>query len=285
MRAALATAFVALFVLPAAAGRYIMQRGETLEHVAKAHGCSTDALMRANGVDTTLIKAGTVIQIPACNVRARAQVRAHRAAPRPDDRARRALAVIDGTSVVDEPEADVAGERLPSGDGYRIRRPHRAFGEPHVIEHLRGTIATVRALYPGVHTLAIGDLSARGGGKIADHLSHRSGLDVDLGFFFHEVPEGYPDRFVAANDQLDLEATWALLTGFARTSHLPDGVSMIFLDEGIQERLHRWARKRGVPDEQLAQILQYPRPRDSHAGLVRHWPNHADHMHVRFRSK
>lgn len=280
MRAALATAALALFVAPASAGRHTMQRGETLEHVAKAHGCSVDAVMRANRVDTTLIKAGTVVRVPACGGRAKTVRHS-------DDRARRALAVIDDAPapVQPRPHTGVATARLPAGEGYHMRRPHRAFGEPHVVGHVKRTIAAVRALHPEVHELAIGDLSAEGGGKIADHLSHRTGLDVDLGLYFRVVPDGYPAHFVAANDDLDLEATWALLVAFAQTTHLDDGVSMIFLDDGIQERLHRWARRRGVPDEQLGQILQYPRPRDSLAGLVRHWPHHADHLHVRFKAK
>jgi hypothetical protein len=149
---------------------------------------------------------------------------------------------------------------------------------------LKQAIALVRALYPDVHTLAIGDISAEHGGKLANHLSHRTGPDVDVGFFFHTMPEGYPYKFVAANADLDLEATWALLTAFARTQPLDDGVQMIFLDYDIQARLHAWARKRGTPDEQLAQILQYPRGEESFSGLVRHWPNHTDHMHVRFKA-
>ncbi|HET9484100.1 MAG TPA: hypothetical protein VFO79_09100, partial [Xanthomonadales bacterium] len=102
-------------------------------------------------------------------------------------------------------------------------------------------------------------------------------------FYFHRVPAGYPDAFAPANGDLDLAATWALLTAFARTSHLDDGVQMIFLDYDVQARLHQWARKRGTPDDQLAQLLQYPRGKDSLSGLVRHWPNHADHLHVRFK--
>jgi murein endopeptidase len=134
-----------------------------------------------------------------------------------------------------------------------------------------------------VHTLAIGDLSARRGGKIADHQSHQSGLDVDVGFYFHHVPDGYPDRFVAANADLDLAATWALLTAFIRTADLDTGVQTIFLDYDVQARLHAYARQRGTPDADLAMIFQYPRGKDALAGLVRHWPSHADHMHVRFK--
>ena len=34
----------------------------------------------------------------------------------------------------------------------------------------------------------------------------------------------------------------------------------------------------------VAALLQYPRGKDKQVGLVRHWPNHADHLHVRFKS-
>lgn len=300
----LLTLGLALAAVPVQAGRHTVQRGETLEHVAKVYGCTTDAVLRANRLKNTLVKAGTVVTIPSCHVGARTRTRTRatrRDANDLDDRAERALAVIDGTSVVTatrttevdsgEPSESIGqpwngrlenGEVLPQGDGYQIRRPQRAYGASHVVEHLQGAIAGVRAMYD-VHTLAIGDLSARGGGKIGDHHSHQSGLDVDVGFYFHTVPDGYPARFVAASDELDLDAMWALTTAFARTTDLDTGVQMIFLDYAVQERLYKFAKKRGTPDDDLAMIFQYPRGKDTLAGLVRHWPNHADHFHVRFK--
>ena len=41
--------------------------------------------------------------------------------------------------------------------------------------------AAVRARFPTVHTLAIGDLSVKQGGAITQHRSHQSGRDVDIG--------------------------------------------------------------------------------------------------------
>ncbi len=294
---------LALFAGSASADTHVMERGETLEHVARFYGCSTEALMKANNVKTTLVRAGVVVRIPTGNVKARARQRA----TSPEAKAEAALAVIDGASVVktaraadviepaeetDGPTESVGqpwngklvnGERMPRGEGYQLRRPQRAFGASHVVEHLQHAIGEVRALYPDVHTLAIGDLSQRGGGKIGDHLSHQSGLDVDVGFYFTRVPDGYPDAFVAANSELDLQATWALLTSFIRTSDLETGVQMIFLDYDVQARLYKFAKQRGTPDEELAAIFQYPRGKDTLAGIVRHWPRHADHLHVRFK--
>ena len=294
---------VALLAATADAGTHVMQRGETLEHVAKVYGCTTEAVQRANNAKTVLVRAGTVVRIPECSVKARAKQRVSSA----EAKAEAALAVIDGASVVKtaraadvvEPAGDdgpteslgqpwngklVNGERMPRGEGYQLRRPQRAFGASHVVEHLQRAIAEVRALYPDVHTLAIGDLSQRGGGKIGDHHSHQSGLDVDVGFYFSRVPEGYPDTFVAANSDLDLQATWALLTSFTRTSDLETGVQMIFLDYDVQARLYKFARQRGTPEKDLAVIFQYPRGKDTLAGIVRHWPHHADHLHVRFKA-
>lgn len=289
---------LAVLTVTAEAGTHVMQRGETLEHVAKLYGCSTESVMRANKVSTTLVPAGRTVIVPACGV---GKTRTRTLRDDRDVRAQKALAVIDGTAVVkssrakeiDEPGDSesvgkpwngrlVNGEALPQGDGYRIRRPHRAYGASHVVEHLQRAIAGVRAMYD-VHTLAIGDLSAPEGGKIGDHHSHQSGLDVDVGFYFHRVPEGYPDTFVAANADLDLEATWALLTAFVRTAELDTGVQMIFLDYDVQKRLYDFAKKRGTPDADLQAIFQYPRRKDTLAGIVRHWPHHGDHLHVRFK--
>jgi murein endopeptidase len=146
-------------------------------------------------------------------------------------------------------------------------------------------IGEVRALYPDVHTLAIGDLSAPHGGKLAAHRSHQTGLDIDVGFFFTQPPDGYPERFAAADHTLDLQATWALLTAFARTADLDNGVSMMFLDYAVQRRLYTWAQKRGTPEADLEHLFQYPRGKDTQVGLIRHWPNHADHVHVRFKPR
>lgn len=297
---------LALLAATVSAGTHVVERGETLEHVAKVYGCTTEAVLKANNLNTTLVKAGTVVRIPACNVKARAKQRAPRVTSA-EAKAEAALAVIDGASVVktarppdvvepaegDDAKAEslgqpwngklLNGERMPRGEGYQLRRPQRAFGASHVVEHLQHAIAEVRALYPDVHTLAIGDLSQRGGGKIGDHHSHQSGLDVDVGFYFTRVPDGYPDRFVAATSELDLQATWALLTSFVRTSDLDTGVQVIFLDYDVQARLYKFAKQRGTPEQDLAVIFQYPRGKDTLAGIVRHWPHHADHLHVRFK--
>jgi hypothetical protein len=285
---------------PAAAERVVVQRGETLEHVALAYGCTTEQVERANHLAISLVPAGTVVEVPTCSKRASARPSN---ASDDDSRAKQALAVIDGATWVKPATAllpvPVSGPvpvpvpvdethwssmlahaaKLGPGAGYVVRHPARAFGEKYVVEYLRHSIGEVRALYPNVPTLAIGDLSAEHGGKISDHVSHQTGVDVDVGFYFQTTVE----HFAAAGPTFDLEANWALLAAFARTAALDDGVKMIFLDYDIQRRLYDFARQRGTPERELEFMFQYPRGRDELSGLVRHWPGHDNHFHVRFK--
>jgi murein endopeptidase len=279
----------------ASAERVVVQRGETLVHVAAAHGCTTEVVERANHVDTSLVKAGTIVEVPNCG-RITSRARSRERVPEDDDaKAKHALAVIDGATwvpawapVVNPAEAVGApwagqlanASKLETGEGYVVKRPARSFGTKHLLEHLRGAIGEVRALYPNVPTLAIGDISAEYGGKISDHRSHQSGLDVDVGFYF---TSGAVTTFADAGSAFDLEANWALLAAFTRIAALDDGVQMIFLDYDIQHRLYDFAKRRGTPDHELDYIFQYPRGRDELSGLVRHWPGHGNHFHVRFK--
>ncbi|MEP6864997.1 MAG: penicillin-insensitive murein endopeptidase [Deltaproteobacteria bacterium] len=313
-----------LIAVPASAERYVVQPGETIEPAAVSHGCSVELVERINHLNTSIVKPGTVIEVPSCRNAKRSNADANAS---DDARAKQALAAIDGATWVTNVPTDPAPvsapaaahvaprerlfgppdlrdshegslgvpwagalthpAKLDAGDGYVVRRPSRAFGAKHVIDQLRAAIGEVHALYPDVHTLAIGDLSAEHGGKISDHHSHQSGLDVDVGFYFTKLPAGYPSTFIDASGSsaLDLEATWALLAAFSRTAALDDGVQMIFLDYDLQRRLYAYAKHRGTPERELDFMFQYPHGRDELTGLVRHWPGHANHMHVRFKPK
>ena len=173
--------------------------------------------------------------------------------------------------------------RLRSGDRYHIRRPHRAFGTRTTVEHTRAAITSTLEQFPNLHVLAIGDLSARHGGWISEHGSHQSGRDVDLGLFYKQQPSGYPASFVNATSKtLHTAAMWALISRLVRTENRDGGVKMMFLDFELQGVIYRWAKANGVSTKRLDRIFQYPHGRGAAAGIVRHEPNHADHLHVRF---
>jgi len=172
--------------------------------------------------------------------------------------------------------------QLAEGDGYVIRRPWRSFGTRTTVDFVHHAILDIRTRFPDTHVLAIGDLSQRAGGAITEHHSHQSGRDADIGLIYKEQPPGFPKSFVTATEHnLDSAATFALLSDFAETAKLDGGAQMIFLDYNVQGILYRWAKEHGVDPDKLDRLFEYPHR--GTPGLVRHCPNHDNHMHVRFK--
>lgn len=173
--------------------------------------------------------------------------------------------------------------KLDEGEGYTIRRPGRAFGTRATVEIIEQVLADVVAEFPENHVLGIGDISAEHGGAITQHASHQAGRDVDIGLYYVEKPSSYPEDFInATEDNLDAEATYALVDRFAKARKLDGGVMMMFLDYEVQGILYHWAKDHGVDEEHLGWLFQYPKGRGAD-GFVRHVPNHANHIHVRFK--
>jgi murein endopeptidase len=171
---------------------------------------------------------------------------------------------------------------LPEGDGYVIRRPWRAFGTRTTVEIIHHALVDFREQFPDSHVLAVGDISQESGGQITQHHSHQSGRDVDIGLVYKSKPESFPREFVHATaDNLDCEATYALLEEFAETAHEDGGVQVIFMDFTVQGLLYHWAQDHGEDQDILDKLFQYPNRGGS--GLVRHVVNHDNHMHVRFK--
>ncbi|MCA9675846.1 MAG: penicillin-insensitive murein endopeptidase [Kofleriaceae bacterium] len=268
----------------------VVEDGQTLYGIAKRYDCSVKELQRANDLKGSMIFAGQTLVVPDCEPGKSGGKGKGKKAKAP----RKEIAVYakPGKVLVKTKKGQSIGrpwdghlenpDKLPKGKGYFIRRPARAYGTAHMIRHIQKAIAAVRKRFPRVHTLAIGDLSDKDGGQISDHHSHRTGRDVDIGFYFKKKPSGYPDSFVSYTDaELDLPATWALLYAFARTADSPNGVQAIFLDYKVQKKLYDWAKDHGVPVKYLDSIFQYP-DRDG-GGLIKHEPSHDNHLHVRFK--
>jgi murein endopeptidase len=174
--------------------------------------------------------------------------------------------------------------QLRLGDGAHIRRPWRAFGTRTAVHHTQRVIEETLELIPPTHVLGIGDMSAERGGPVSDHHSHQSGRDLDVGLFYKRRPSGYPSGFIAGTEEnLDAEAMWTLISKFAATANRDGGVQIIYLDYDVQGIVYRWAREHGVSDAKLERIFQYPNGRDEYGTIVRHYRNHANHLHVRFK--
>ncbi len=174
--------------------------------------------------------------------------------------------------------------QLRLGEGAYIRRPYRSFGTRSTVEFTRSAIEETRDLHPKTHVLAVGDLSAQFGGPVSDHHSHQSGRDVDLGLFYKRKPPGYPNAFIDGTEaNLDTPAMWTLISKLTRTSTRDGGVWAIFLDYDVQGVIYKWAKNHGVSEAKLERVFQYPHGRWAGQGLVRHYRNHAHHIHVRFK--
>jgi penicillin-insensitive murein endopeptidase len=177
------------------------------------------------------------------------------------------------------------------GEGYaRYRQvsPHY-WGNPRLVRAIETAAAAVMRERPGGAPLLVGDLSARGGGKISGHNSHRTGRDVDL-LWYVTTPAGAPvlspgfvrvgpdglarvdgaeeERFLA----LDVERQWLLFKELLTTEGV--GVQFFFVSRDVEALLVEYALSRGEQLELVwhAQTVML-QPADSAA--------HDDHVHMR----
>jgi murein endopeptidase len=136
----------------------------------------------------------------------------------------------------------------------------------------------VVAADPAAPRVRVHDLSLRHGGPMPGHKSHQSGRDVDMAYYQLGCRDVCRGRRVAPSE-LDAPRQWRLLQEWLRRGQ----AEFIFVDYPLQRPLYEQAKSEGATLHQLAQWFQYPRGPVFPAGIVRHVPNHANHVHVRFR--
>lgn len=193
---------------------------------------------------------------------------------------------------VGAPQAGVqtdAAELPVRGPGfirYRQRSAHY-WGHPRLVGAIQRAAARVREELPGGAALTVGDLSARSGGPIPGHRSHRSGRDVDL-LLFVTTPSGAPvpspgfvhmgadglARIDPGHDyvRLDVERQWLLVKALLEDDQaLP---VWMFASRDIEALLVDYARARGEsPDLIVRAETVLLQPGDS--------TPHDDHIHLR----
>lgn len=173
----------------------------------------------------------------------------------------------------------VNGRQLPAHPGYVLRDSERAWATDETIHQILDAFDEVRRRHPEVARARVHDLSLERGGPIDDHRSHQSGRDVDITYFQRSCSEeeGCPLEPVLPR-RLDLASQWTLLEYW-----LHRGVAhRIFIGYGLQEVLYNYARRHGASRRELERWFQYPRGPRAPLGVIRHVPNHFDHIHVRF---
>jgi penicillin-insensitive murein endopeptidase len=168
-----------------------------------------------------------------------------------------------------------------------LRHDDRHWALPRFAEAIERAAAAVAVERNG-GSLGIGDLSIRtGGGPLAPHYSHRSGVDADLLFYvttLDNVPVESPgfvhfgadglarDEAHARWLRLDVERQWLLARALLEDPEAR--IQWIFVSQVVEARLLEWALARGDSFETIErarQVMAQPSP-----GGV-----HDDHFHIR----
>jgi penicillin-insensitive murein endopeptidase len=168
-----------------------------------------------------------------------------------------------------------------------LRHNDRHWAVPRFAAAIERAAEAVETERPG-GLLGVGDLSTRsGGGPLAPHFSHRSGVDADL-LFYVTTLEGAPvespgfvhfgadglarDEAHARWLRFDVARQWLLTRTLLEDPEAR--VQWIFVSEVVQATLLEWAVARGESPEivrRAHQVMAQPSP-----GGV-----HDDHFHVR----
>jgi murein endopeptidase len=164
------------------------------------------------------------------------------------------------------------GVALPPGEAWTVVAPGEAWATDETIRYLETAIREVTRERPGGPKLSIGDISAKGGGYLRPHLSHQSGRDVDISYFYLDGERWYR-RATAEN--LDAPRTWA----FVRALVTLTDVDLLLIDHSIQTLLRDYAEGIGEDRAWLDTLFH---GRDRIPPIIRHAPGHATHLHIRF---
>jgi LysM repeat protein len=165
------------------------------------------------------------------------------------------------------------GVQAQQGRYFTPVSPSGSWATQETLDYLEAALAKVHDAFPDTPPLALGDISSKRGGHSPPHVSHQSGRDVDISYFYKDGA-GWYARGTAKN--LDLARNWA----FVRALIAETDVDLILIDRSIQLLLEDYARAHGEDPTWLAGVFRgVPgklRP------IIRHAPGHATHIHVRF---
>jgi penicillin-insensitive murein DD-endopeptidase len=175
------------------------------------------------------------------------------------------------------------------GEGFERYRAQGTYywGQPSLVHGIEEAARRVHEVFPGGAPLLVGDISARQGGKIARHQSHRSGRDVDLLWYVTTLdgvsirnpsfvqlgPDGLgrvPGR--GGYVQLDVPRQWLLIKALLDSPHM--NVQWLYSSSIVEALVLNYALAKGDDPELIwrAQNVML-QPMDSLP--------HDDHLHLR----
>ena len=171
------------------------------------------------------------------------------------------------------------GVELPvNGPTWQVMRlsRNRNWGHPSLVKVLE-RFAPAAAKAAGWHGVLIGDMAQpRGGPAVSDHMSHQTGLDVDIWFMpmpDHQLNrqerEDIPAPSLVAADGKNVDSkTWTPADiAFIKTAAEQPEVERVLVNAAIKKELCRVEGKKN----------------EHWLSKVRPWYGHADHIHVRLK--
>lgn len=167
----------------------------------------------------------------------------------------------------------VGGQQLPNSERWEVVNPRETWGTNETIEYLTRCIDSVNEQFPDTPKLPVGDISTRNGGHLTPHLSHQSGRDVDVGYYYSTSDKWYTR---ANADNLDFPRTWALVKAMVTETD----VEVIFIDRSIQQLLREYALSIGEDEGWLDEV--FGGPSTTLRAIIRHEKGHKSHIHIRF---
>lgn len=163
--------------------------------------------------------------------------------------------------------------------GFFIMRPHRKthFGTNELVTVL-GIMGQYTKQEVPSYVLPIGDLSKEDGGKIGNHKSHQTGLDVDVAYYFENknLQKAFASAVVIDKPHLDwmLEKQWGLYKKLGKTQL----VDRIFIHKTLKKALCQLAIKNGEISESDKKGETYEVLRRLIADV-----DHNTHFHLRLK--
>ncbi len=163
------------------------------------------------------------------------------------------------------------GVQLADGESWQVVYPDNAWATAETLFYLTRALHVLHERFPDAPAEHVGDLSAPWGGPLPPHKSHQSGRDVDV---------GYPRRDErwwanATPESLDLPRTWCLIRALVTETD----VEVLFVDRSLQPVIRTHALASGEPSAWVRGLFDLDGAR---APLIRHEPEHQNHLHVRF---
>jgi len=166
------------------------------------------------------------------------------------------------------------GVRPTSDDYFELVTDDYAWGTAETVASLRVAVEKVHEEHAGTAPLHIGHISKPHGGYLSPHLSHQSGRDADIGYYYKKKRAWYRR---ATWSTLDVPRTWSLVRAFLAETD----VELLLIDRSIQTLLKKHAESIGEDKAWLHDVFRGSKKRPA---IIRHVRGHATHIHVRFFS-